>query len=197
MCINPGQTSVTYFVASVNGASTYTWSVPTGATIASGTGTTTIVVNFACNASSGNISVTANSTCGSSPASALALTITPLLAVNAGPAVFGGTSQTIGNAATGGTSAYTYAWSPTANLSSSTIATPIAQCTGSTTTYTVTVTDSRSCTATSSVVVTRNLAVNAGAAKFGGATIGGTATGGNPTYTYLWNPTNLSSIVNL
>ena len=194
--INPGQQSVTYFVASVNGASTYTWSVPAGATIASGTGTTTIVVNFACNASSGNISVTANSTCGSSPASALALTITPLLAVNAGAGVFGGTTQTIGNAATGGTAAYTYAWLPTANLSASNIATPIAQCTGSTTTYTVTATDSRSCTATSSVVVTRNLIASAGAAKFGGTGIGGspTATGGNPTYTYAWSPTaDLSS----
>jgi hypothetical protein len=194
--INPGQQSVTYFVASVNGASTYTWTVPAGATIASGTGTTTIVVNFACNASSGNISVTANSTCGSSPASALALTITPLLAVSAGAAVFGGTTQTIGNVATGGTAAYTYAWLPTANLSASNIATPIAQCTGATTTYTVTVTDSRTCTATSSVVVTRTLVASAGAAKFGGTGIGGTptATGGNPTYTYAWSPTaDLSS----
>lgn len=190
--INPGQQSVTYFVASVNGASTYTWSVPAGATIASGTGTTTIVVNFACNASSGNISVTANSTCGSSPASALALTITPLLSVNAGAGVFGGTTQTIGNAATGGTAAYTYAWLPTANLSASNIATPVAQCTGATTTYTVTATDSRSCTATSTVLVTRNLAASAGAAKFGGTGIGGspTATGGNATYTYAWSPTS-------
>ncbi|MES2285247.1 MAG: hypothetical protein V4547_06120 [Bacteroidota bacterium] len=190
--INPGQNSVTYFVASVNGASTYTWVVPAGATIASGTGTTTIVVNFACNASSGNISVTANSTCGSSPASALALTITPLLAVSAGAAVFGGTTQTIGNVATGGTAAYTYAWLPTANLSASNIATPIAQCAGSTTTYTVTVTDSRTCTATNTVVVTRNIAVNAGAAVFGGTTqtIGNTATGGAGTYSYAWLPNN-------
>ncbi|MDO9185902.1 MAG: hypothetical protein Q7W13_07815 [Bacteroidia bacterium] len=194
--INPGQQSVTYFVASVNGASTYTWSVPAGATIASGTGTTTIVVNFACNASSGNISVTANSTCGSSPASALALTITPLLAVNAGAAVFGGTTQTIGNAATGGTAGYTYAWLPTANLSASNIATPVAQCTGATTTYTVTATDSRSCTATSTVVVTRNLAASAGGNLTGPGAIGGapTATGGAGTYTYSWTtPSELSS----
>ncbi len=193
--INPGQQSVNYFIASVNGASAYTWAYSgTGLTIASGTGTTSIVVNFTCNATAGNLTVTANSTCGASTASSLALTITPLLAVNAGSGVFGGTAQTIGNAATGGTSAYTYSWSPTSNLSSSTIATPIAQCTGSTTTYTVTVTDSRSCTATSSVIVTRNLSVNAGAAKFGGTTIGGNATGGNATYTYLWSPTtDLSS----
>ena len=195
--INPGQQSVNYFIASVNGASAYTWAYSgTGLTISSGTGTTSIVVNFACNATAGNLTVTANSTCGASTASSLALTITPLLAVNAGSGVFGGTAQTIGNAATGGTSAYTYSWNPTSNLSSSTIVTPIAQCTGSTTTYTVTVTDSRSCTATGSVVVTRNLTASAGAAKFGGAAIGGspTATGGNATYTYAWSPTtDLSS----
>ncbi|MES2285246.1 MAG: glycine-rich protein [Bacteroidota bacterium] len=194
--INPGQNSVTYFVASVNGASTYTWTVPTGATITSGTGTTTIVVNFACNASSGNISVTANSTCGSSPASALALTITPLLSVSAGAAVFGGTTQTIGNAATGGTPGYTYAWLPTANLSASNIANPIAQCAGSTDTYTITVTDTRSCTATSTVVVTRNLAASAGGNLTGPGAIGGapTATGGAGSYTYSWTtPTELSS----
>ena len=198
--INPGQQSVTYFVASVNGASTYTWSVPAGATIASGTGTTTIVVNFACNASSGNISVTANSTCGSSPASALALTITPLLAVNAGSPVFGGTTQTIGNAATGGTSGYTYAWLPTANLSDPTIYNPIAQCTGGPgpTTYTVTVTDNRNCTASSSVLVTRDLTAIVAGNFSGPGSLGGspnTATGGTGpgTYTYSW--TNGSELV--
>ncbi|MES2285244.1 MAG: hypothetical protein V4547_06105 [Bacteroidota bacterium] len=189
--INPGQTSVTYFVASVNGASTYTWSVPAGATITSGTGTTTIVVNFACNASSGNISVTANSTCGSSPASALALTITPLLAANAGSNISG--PATIGGspAASGGTAGYTYAWSPTSGLSGSTAANPTATaCT--TTTYTLIVTDSRSCTATSSITVTKNLVASAGANLTGPGTIGGapTATGGNnATYSYSWSPT--------
>ena len=191
--INPGQQSVTYFVASVNGASTYTWSYSGGGfSIASGTGTTTIVVNFSCAATAGSISVTANSTCGASPASSLALTITPLLAASAGAAEFGGGPLGGSPTATGGTTAYTYSWSPATDISSSTAANITALCTGSTTTYTVTVTDSRTCTASSSVVVTRNLTVSAGTAKYGGSTIGGspTATGGDPTYTYAWSPTS-------
>ncbi|NTW32607.1 MAG: hypothetical protein HGB12_08290 [Bacteroidetes bacterium] len=193
--INPGQTSVTYYIASVNGASTYTWTVPSGCTITSGIGTTTIVVNFDCTASSGNISVTANSTCGSSPASALALTIAPLLSANAGTAQFGGHSIGDSPVATGGTTAYTYLWSPATDLSSSTVANPTALCSGSTTTYTVKVTDANGCTATNNMVVTRNLTASAGTTQLGGHIIGGspTATGGNPTYTYLWSPaTNLS-----
>ncbi|MDP1746396.1 MAG: hypothetical protein Q8L90_12510, partial [Bacteroidota bacterium] len=108
--------------------------------------------------------------------------------------VFGGTTQTIGNAATGGASGYSYAWLPASNLSSYTIASPIAQCTGGSTTYTVTATDANSCTATSTVVVTRNLVASAGANQAitcAGVAIGGspTATGGNATYTYSWSPT--------
>lgn len=191
--INPGQQSVTFFVASVNGASTYTWSYSgTGFSIASGTGTTTIVANFTCNATAGNISVTANSTCGASPASSLALTITPLLAASAGSALFAGVPIGGSPTATGGTTAYAYSWSPATNLSSSTVSNPTALCTGSTTTYTVTVTDSRTCTATSSVVVTRNLSASAGANITGPGAIGGapTGTGGAGSYTYAWSPTS-------
>jgi len=191
--INPGQQSVNYFIASVNGASAYTWSYSgTGLSIASGTGTTSIVVNFTCNATAGNLTVTANSTCGASTASSLALTVTSFLTASAGSAVFGGAAIGGSPTATGGTTAYTYSWSPATNLSSSTVANPTALCTGSTTTYTVTATDSRSCTASNSVVVTRNITASAGTAKFGGSGIGGspTATGGNPTYTYAWSPTS-------
>ncbi len=192
--INPGQQSVNYFIASVNGASAYTWAYSgTGLTISSGTGTTSIVVNFTCNATAGNLTVTANSTCGASTASSLAVTITASITASAGAAKFGG--ATIGGSPTaaGGNGTYTYSWSPSSNLSSATVANPTALCSGSTTTYTVTATDANSCSATTStIVVTRNLTVDAGAAKFGGAAIGGTptATGGNATYTYSWSPSS-------
>lgn len=188
--VNPGQQSVNYFIASVNGASAYTWAYSgTGLTIASGTGTTSIVVNFACNATAGNLTVTANSTCGASTASSLALTITPLLAVSAGAAVYAGAA--IGNTATGGTSTYNYSWSPTADLSNSTIASPTALCTGTTTTYTVTVTDSRSCTATSTVVVTRDLtATTAGTHTASGTQIIWNWTAAAGATGYKWSATN-------
>ena len=156
--VNPGQQSVNYFIASVNGASAYTWAYSgTGLTIASGTGTTSIVVNFACNATAGNLTVTANSTCGASTASSLALTITPFLAANAGanitgPGSIGGSPST----ATGGAGPFTYLWNPTTNLSSSTASNPTSYACSAT--YNVTVTDSKGCTATSGNVSVTNAA---------------------------------------
>ena len=67
------QTAATYSISSVTGATSYTWSVPSGAVITSGQGSTSIVVNFT-NASlstSNTLSVIANSACGSSAARTL------------------------------------------------------------------------------------------------------------------------------
>ena len=82
MCAN--STGISYSIAAVTGATSYTWAAPAGSTITSGQGTTNILVNFG--ASSGNISVTATNSCGTSAASSLAITITasPTTA-NAGP----------------------------------------------------------------------------------------------------------------
>lgn len=59
-------TTEVYSISPVPGALSYTWTVPSGATINSGQGSTSINVTFSNNA--GNITVTADSTCGSSPA---------------------------------------------------------------------------------------------------------------------------------
>ena len=200
--VNPGKQSSNYFIASVNGASAYTWAYSgTGLTRSSGTGTSSIVVNFNCNATSGNLTVTANNTCGDASAvSSLAVTITTSITANAGANKFGGTGIGGSPTATGGNATYTYAWSPTGDLSSFTVANPTALCTGATTTYTVTATDANSCAATSTVVVTRNLSASAGPNQFfscsSNGTIGGspTAAGGSGSYTYSWSPaTALSS----
>jgi hypothetical protein len=72
-----GATGVSYSITAVPTATSYTWSYSgTGATI-NGTGTS-ITINFANNATSGTLSVTANNTCGSSTASTLAITVTPI-----------------------------------------------------------------------------------------------------------------------
>lgn len=68
------QTGVAYSIAPVATATTYTWSVPSGATITSGQGTTSIVVTYG--SSSGSVSVTADNVCGASPARTLAITVT-------------------------------------------------------------------------------------------------------------------------
>lgn len=75
-----GGTQATYSVAAVNNATNYVWTVPTGATITSGSGSTSIVVSYGATASSGNITVYAGNTCGNSNTSTLAVQVTPLTA---------------------------------------------------------------------------------------------------------------------
>jgi len=62
VCSN--STGVAYAVPAITNASSYVWSLPPGATIATGEFTNTITVNFAANATSGNITVYGNSLCG-------------------------------------------------------------------------------------------------------------------------------------
>lgn len=76
------KTNVAYSVAAISGAASYTWTLPTGATIASGGATTTtpnITVNFTNTFTSGNICVTANNSCGSSTASCLTVSSKPVM----------------------------------------------------------------------------------------------------------------------
>jgi hypothetical protein len=66
-----------YSISAVTGASSYTWTAPEGATINSGQGTTSITLNITSGFVSGNLSVIANNTCGSSAARTLALSSIP------------------------------------------------------------------------------------------------------------------------
>lgn len=68
-----GLTNVSYSVALVSGASSYNWVVPSGATIASGQGTNSILVNFGITITSGSIGVSSVASCGSSTARTLTL----------------------------------------------------------------------------------------------------------------------------
>ncbi|MFN0190247.1 MAG: T9SS type A sorting domain-containing protein, partial [Bacteroidia bacterium] len=60
-----------YFVGAANNASSYTWSVPSGVTILSGQGTTTLEVSTS--TANGNICVAASNNCGSSAAACQAV----------------------------------------------------------------------------------------------------------------------------
>jgi len=63
--------NVSYSIAAVNNAASYLWTVPTGATLISGQGTTSINVVFASTFLSGNITVQSVSPCGNSTAKTL------------------------------------------------------------------------------------------------------------------------------
>ena len=62
--VNVGAKGVAYSISLIPNATSYIWSIPAGATIASGDGTNSITLNYATNASAGNIVVNGNNTCG-------------------------------------------------------------------------------------------------------------------------------------
>lgn len=59
-----GSNGVAYSVAPISDAISYVWTLPPGATIATGAWTNSITVNFATTATSGNITVYGNNLCG-------------------------------------------------------------------------------------------------------------------------------------
>ena len=64
---------VIYSIAAVNGATNYTWEVPSGGTITSGQNTTSITVDFG--VTSGNVSVTPSNSCGDGSGSSKFVTL--------------------------------------------------------------------------------------------------------------------------
>jgi hypothetical protein len=70
-----GTTGNQFTVLPVVGASSYTWSVPPGATITSGQGTSSLTLSFSSNQNSGNICVYASNSCGNSANVCKALTV--------------------------------------------------------------------------------------------------------------------------
>jgi len=70
---------IIYSIVPVTNAATYVWTLPTDASITSGGGTNAIIVNFADNASSGNITVYANNLCGNGePSPPFFVTVNPI-----------------------------------------------------------------------------------------------------------------------
>ena len=74
LCLQQG---VSYSVSPMSGMTGYNWTLPSGASLVSGAGTSSVVVNFDATFTSGNLSVTAQNACGSSAARTLTLTAAP------------------------------------------------------------------------------------------------------------------------
>ena len=71
-----GQSLVNYNIPVINNATSYIWTLPTGATGTSSTNN--IIVNYGSNAQAGNITVKGHNACGDGTASSLGITINPL-----------------------------------------------------------------------------------------------------------------------
>ena len=166
--------TASYSISTVVGATSYSWTVPVGAVINSGNGTTSINVTWG--TTSGNVSVVANNACGASTAQTLAVTVNPLPVVNLGPPITACASVLL-DAQNAGSA---YLWSTTATTQTITVTTS-----GS---YTVTVTSTAGCSATGVVDVTINtpptVALGADITQCGGTA---TLDALNPGATYLWS----------
>ncbi|MFV5684427.1 PKD-like domain-containing protein [Flavobacterium sp. GB2R13] len=73
----PAVTGQIYSIAVVTNATTYNWTIPTGWAITAGTGTNSITVTSGNTGQNGNISVTAENSCGTSATRTLAVTVAP------------------------------------------------------------------------------------------------------------------------
>ena len=176
-----------YSIVLVPNATTYTWTVPVGSVINSGQGTNTINATFG--SSSGNITVTAGNTCGTSAASTFVLTISPSppIAVSSNPASF----CSVGTSTLTASGSTNYVWMP-GNLTGATVVVSPT----TTTTYTVTGTNSQGCISTATTTVTVNpLPVVTATSSAASVCVGGsvTLTGGGAS-SYTWNNNVMNAI---
>lgn len=171
-------TSATYSIPTVPGATGYTWTLPSGWTGTSNSNSITAVAG-----TTGTISVTANNSCGASSPLSLAVTVNaaPILTTTVSPSttVCAGTAVTL--TANG---ANTYSWT-----GSITNGVPFTASTSQT--YTVTGTGSNSCQSTTTVSLTVNpLPVAASTVSPGNIICTGspiTLTGTTPAVSYSWS----------
>ncbi|MFI5150108.1 MAG: PKD domain-containing protein [Bacteroidia bacterium] len=185
-----GQANGTATVTATGGVApyTYSWSPAPGAGQGTSTASALAPGTYVCSISdAGGCTGTSTVTITQPPAMTLTTTVDPPICI--------GQSAPLTATGSGGTPAYTYSWTNAGNPVTSPVS-PVV-----TTTYTVTVTDSKGCVSapqTDIVKVNPPLAITVtGTASVcgGGSTpLNANATGGNGSYTYSWTPpTGLSS----
>jgi hypothetical protein len=180
----PATAGVSYTIAPVTNAASYTWTVPGGATIVSGQGTTTLSVTYA--STSGNITFTPKDICGNNgTAATLSVTVNALnLAVNFPTICPAGGSTTLTASASGGA---TYTWLPAGGLSATSGASVTAN-PSSTSVYTLSAVNTSSCTSsiTTTVSVVNSISVTVSSISYCKPGSGSLVANGATTYT--WTP---------
>lgn len=187
VCSN--STGQNYTIMPVLGAVSYSWSVPSGASITSGQGTNGITVNFG--SASGNITVYASNICGSSAISSKSITVntspgTPGVIVGTSP-VCSGTTNTYSIASVSG--ATSYSWTLPSGWGGTSTSNSITAVTG-TTSGNITVIALNSCGASS--ISSKSIIANAlPTINIAGSTIicsGNTSTlSASGASSYVWN----------
>ena len=166
-----------------SGASTYAWSPGTGLNTTTGA---TVLASPSTTTNYQVIGTDAN-TCSDTTNITVTVTTGPSVSLNStNPTCNAGVNGTATAIASGGTGAYTYAWSNGATS---------AAITGlSAGTYSVTVNDGTTCTATQSVVISDPAPLsitiagnNIGCSGFNSGSAFAFVTGGTPLYTYAWS----------
>ncbi len=157
-----GATGVNFSVPAIANATTYNWTLPTGATITAGSGTNSITVSFSTSAVSGNVTVAGANACASGTSSSKALTVNPLPV----PTITGLASvcaSTTGNSYSTEAGMTAYSWTVSAGgtitAGSTTNAITVSWNTAGAQTVTVNYTNANSCTATTAT--NKNVTVNA------------------------------------
>lgn len=153
--------------------------------------------------SAGTYTVTIKDSKGCTANANAVITEPPVLAINFTSQInvscFGGNDASVTASPGGGTAGYTYSWTPGG-------ATTAGRTNLSAGTYSVTVTDSKGCTATKPVIITQPSLLIASTTKtnescpnLNNGTATASSSGGTSGYTYLWQPGALtgSQITNL
>ncbi|MBI5539320.1 MAG: T9SS type A sorting domain-containing protein, partial [Bacteroidia bacterium] len=169
-----------------SGGASYLWS--NAATTAAITVTPAATTTY-------TVTVTNAATCTAIASAVVAVNATPVANAGVDQSIPNGTSTSLTGSASGGSGTYTWLWSPAGQLVSANVQNPTTVNLGTTTTYTLTVTDAvTSCQGTDVVIVTITgspLSVTTSATPtaicLGSSTqLNALASGGSGIYTYSW-----------
>ncbi|MBI2967456.1 MAG: gliding motility-associated C-terminal domain-containing protein [Bacteroidetes bacterium] len=193
------QNGVSYSVGAIADATGYSWSLPAGATIASGANTNAITVDFGAGATSGNITVLGTNACGSGTSSSFAVTVSTASAEPTGatavPATLcsgGSTTLTVTGGSLGDGASWTW-YTGSCGGTPAGIGSPLIVSPAGTITYYIRAEGTCNTTACVNVTVTVNTTYTASETHVdllcNGASTGSidiTPSGGTGPYTYAW-----------